>query len=431
MEILQSHATVPCVVKAPDDKEETLGSRHISAVNEVTPEKAQRTQSHLRVILLLAVVARIGVALVLCEFSRIPPLTSWGFENIAIALSLHSGHGYSSPFFSDSGPTALMAPAYPLFLAAIMAVFGTGSAAATIVVVLQEIFSLVTVLVVFYAARRQFGERTANLAGFLCALAPPMLIAPIRIWDTSLSALLLTGIFAAASASLLPRMKFSLAGALCAFAGLVNPALIPSLVAICGWTAWKARTFPWAGILSFLIVFTPWPLRNEVVMHSFIPLRTDFGYQLWIGNHPGGNGDFDETMNPMMSAAERQAFVSRGELGYFKAEGDLAKAFIANHPTKFLSLTMKRIGQFWAGAEGGESPTTVPIFLLALGGMTLLLRRKGLATLYAFPLLFFPLPYYITHVYVRFQYVIDPLLLILAAHAIETFLSWLRPKGES
>jgi hypothetical protein len=38
------------------------------------------------------------------------------------------------------------------------------------------------------------------------------------------------------------------------------------------------------------------------------------------------------------------------------------------------------------------------------------------------PLASFPLPYYITHVYVRFQYVIDPLLAIPAGYAIAVFL---------
>jgi hypothetical protein len=33
-------------------------------------------------------------------------------------------------------------------------------------------------------------------------------------------------------------------------------------------------------------------------MYAFIPLRTDFGYELCIGNHLGGKGDFNESMNP-------------------------------------------------------------------------------------------------------------------------------------
>jgi hypothetical protein len=373
-------------------------------------------------ILLIALVARIVVVLGAFHFSRVPPLTKWGFENIAIALSLHAGHGFSSPFFSETGPTAFMAPGYPLILAGIMGVFGTGSVAATAIVAVQEVFSLLTVILVVHVARLHFGGRAANYGGLLCALMPPLLTAPVRIWDTSLSALLLTAIFGAAAAGWLGRMRFVPAGAACAIAGLVNPALFPTLWAICGWAAWKAKTIPWAGVAAFLIVFSPWPIRNAVVMHSFISMRTDFGYELWIGNHPGADGNFVEAMNPMMSAHERQEFVLRGELGYLHEKGALAKSYIAAHPATFVQLSLKRAGQFWAGMEAGSGATTLPLTLIALAGLVMTWRRKSVAILYLLPLLIFPLPYYITHVYTRFQYVIDPLLAVLGGYAIAAFL---------
>lgn len=375
-----------------------------------------------RLILVLAVLARILGAAVSFHFSRIPPLTDWGFEDIAVAFSLHAGHGFSSPFFSDSGPTAFLAPGYPILLAGIVSLFGKGSAAATAIVVMQEIFSLLTVVLVVNIARLHFGQRAANIAGLLCALAPPFLIAPIAIWDTALSALLLAGFFAAASPMQLCRMKFVPAGAACAIAGLVNPSLLPALWAICGWTAWKKRAIPWAGIATFLIVFLPWPMRNALTMHRFIPLRTNFGYELWMGNHPGGDGDFVESMNPMMSAQEREDFVRKGELAYMHEKGSLAKAYIAAHPGRFLQLTLKRAVQFWAGIQKGSNSMTLPLTLLAFAGLAMTWPRRSLVLLYLLPLMIFPLPYYITHVNVRFQYVIDPLLAVLAGHAIAVLL---------
>src|SRR3974377_1467478 len=109
-----------------------------------------------KLILLIALVARIVVALASFHSFRVPPLTSWGYENVAIARSLHAGHGFSSPFFSESGPTALMAPGYPLLLAGVMSILGSGSAASTAIVVLQQVFSLLTVILVVYIARLHF-----------------------------------------------------------------------------------------------------------------------------------------------------------------------------------------------------------------------------------------------------------------------------------
>jgi len=374
-------------------------------------------------ILLLATAARLILALVLFEFHAVPPLNNWGYENIAIAQSLHEGHGFSSPYFSPSGPTAFMAPGYPLFLAAIMALFGTGTVAATVIVILQEIFSLLTVVMVMIAARNWFGARTANLAGFISAVAPPMLMAPVWIWDTSFSALAIAAAFAAASGPALTRKGFITAGAGWAIVGLVNPSLIPSLWAMCGWSAWKARKFPWLGILVFLVVFASWPVRNAIVMHTFIPLRTDFGYELWMGNHPGGSGNPEESLNPMTSKAEREAFLRMGELRYLDGKGAQAKAYIRSAPARFLELSAKRFARFWTGSEPGVNFVTITFCLLGFGGLFFLWReRRDLAVLYALPLLVFPLPYYFTLVIARFQYVIAPVLALLAAHMVAVML---------
>jgi hypothetical protein len=36
----------------------------------------------------------------------------------------------------------------------------------------------------------------------------------------------------------------------------------------------------------------------------------------------------------------------------------------------------------------------------------------------------YPLPYYITHADARFQFILDPLLAILAGYACESFVAW-------
>jgi len=55
---------------------------------------------------------------------------------------------------------------------------------------------------------------------------------------------------------------------------------------------------------------------------------------------------------------------------------------------------------------------------IAALGLGLLFRRdRALAALFALPLLFFPLPYYMTHAEFRYRLNLDPVLVVLAAYA--------------
>src|SRR5512138_3406419 len=57
----------------------------------------------------------------------------FGYEIGRVARSLAEGRGYSSPLFSDTGPTAWAAPFYPAILAGVFKLFGLFSATSAIV----------------------------------------------------------------------------------------------------------------------------------------------------------------------------------------------------------------------------------------------------------------------------------------------------------
>lgn len=377
-------------------------------------------RSHWPAIIIIALVIRVVAAFIDFGFRPVPDFNSWAMENVAIARSLHSGQGYSSPFFAYSGPTAWIPPGYPLFLAAIINALGTGVFAATFVIALQISLSLVTVRIVMHVARTQFDVRCANLAGFIAAIAPSFFMAPLWLWDTSLSQLFLIGMFAAMPLLSGKRWGFIAAGAASAVAALLQPGLIPSLFAICMIFAWRLKRTPWVGLLVFFVAFSPWPLRNLHAMQSFIPFRSNFAHELWMGNHPEGNGEYDKRLDPMMNPELTAEFVSRGEVGYLHDQGAQARAFIYSHPRNFLQLTLKRVIRFWTGPNG----STGVLFLPACAGLILLWKRRLLFLLYLLPLLLFPLPYYVTHTDLRYEYPMAPLLAILSAHAIDCFLTY-------
>jgi Dolichyl-phosphate-mannose-protein mannosyltransferase len=384
-----------------------------------------------RAILALALALRLGVvAMVLFRYPR-----NWLFSRspdlVFLAKSLASGGGLSSPFGGSTGPTAFLAPGYPAILGAVFRIFGGDSfAAGAVMMGLQTLFAVLTVAVIMHVACRISGARTAILAGTFWAVSVPLIWLPVVLWETGLSTLLLIGMIAVAlhvvdtpAKSLWPAM-----GAYCGLAMLVNPSLMPALFAMIGWTVHQSRPMwrggPWACLLAWLVIFAPWPVRNARVLHAFIPLRSNFGYEVWQGNHPGATGVFDRTIEPLENNHEYGNYAAMGEAGYMRSKGILARDYIRGHPGAFIRLSAERVARFWTGAGFAVNSGVVELHavmtsLLGLTGVAVLYqRRRPLAMLFLLPLVVFPLPYYITHAEVRFRLVLDPLLTILSATAV-------------
>lgn len=365
----------------------------------------------------IAVVCRILALIALLRVDPLRPLTFMGYENVAIAVSIHAGHGYSSPFYVPSGPSALLAPGYPFLIASVIHFVGIGPVASLVLIAINEVLSLLTVLVVMKAAHQFFGPRVANFSGLICAITPGMWLAPLWIWETSLSALILVSAIAVAPRLTWRRSSSIAAGLGGALATLINPALLPSLIAISTWSALQVRRVPWWAIAAFLIALSPWPIRNAVKMHAFIPLRSSFTYELWIGNLPGATGELPRNQGPFSDPTEARLLMQAGELNYLRAKGSVALRSISSQPIAFARLTLKRFFLFWRGKS-------LPMTITAMIGLFLLWNQRRIFILFALPLLLYPLPYYITHADARYQFVLDPLLAILAGFACESFFAW-------
>ncbi|MGA3224700.1 MAG: glycosyltransferase family 39 protein [Acidobacteriaceae bacterium] len=359
-------------------------------------------------------------------------LFSRGIELGTLAQSLLAGRGLSSPFGGSTGPTALLAPGYPAVIALLFRIFGSFTfRAAVAVMAMQLLFSLMTVLLIMHIARQCFGTRAANLAGIFWAVSLPLLWMPTIFWDTCLSTLLLVGMVGLAlrCAESPGALLWVWMGAYSGVAGLVNPALLPALLAMLGWTAWQTRkALPYPPLLSLLVgllVFAPWPLRNAYALGAFIPLRSTVGFELWMGNQAGATGFLDESQFPIFNREEFDEYAAKGEVTYMQHKSALAKAYIRAHPAEFLRLTTLRILRFWTGTgtkDGSVIFALHAVLTTGLGAMGLwrLLQRRrlSLAALFLLPLMLFPLPYCITHAEFRYRLMVDPLLTILGAYAV-------------
>src|ERR1700688_260779 len=198
-------------------------------------------------ILLVAMAARIAVAW--DQVGKMPPgglaIVPFQQETGNIAYSLAQGKGFGSVFRMDTGPTAWLAPTYPLLVAGIFKICGIFTARAFFAAVSMNIaFSSAACVPVFFTGKRIGGLGVASLAAWLWALFPNAIMMPFEwIWDTSLSALLAATILLAtlALAESNRVLNWCGYGLLWGFALMTNPALGALLPFLLGWLACGRR----------------------------------------------------------------------------------------------------------------------------------------------------------------------------------------------
>jgi len=369
----------------------------------------------------------------------------FGYELGAVASSIASGEGFASPLrWFHTGPTAWFGPIYPYLAAGVFKLFGIYSYMSY--AVLQTVncaFSALTCIPIYLAGRRSFGTGVGIGAAWLWVLLPNALLFPLQwIWDTSLSALWMALLL---YATLKLRETTRLAnwmgyGALWAIGALINPALLSVLPAFGIWLIFqlRKRELPWLrvsvmGALVFCAGIAPWTIRNYIVFHQFVPLRSNFGLELWLGNNPGSTADDTPYQHPDDNLQEAEQYRQMGEPAYMALKQQEALHFMRSNPADDAALTLHRFASTWLGASDPFQDTwarenwaarsgalfQVAFSLLALWGLLLGFRSHNADTpVYALALLLYPAVFYLTHASLRYRHPIDPIMILLAASAV-------------
>lgn len=368
------------------------------------------------------------------------------FESGNIAYSLASGHGFGSPLRVDTGPTAWMTPVYPLLLSAIMRIFGIYTYASWVAAVSMNIcFSVMTCIPLWFAAKRIGGPGLASGAAWLWAVFPNAILLSFQsLWDTSLSALLVTTALWATLrlADSVRARDWAAYGLLWGVILMTNAAVLSLLPFFVGWAAWRNQkkstnatlhTALACGVIALCCV--PWTLRNYFVFDSFIPLRSTLGLQLAVGNNPDAKPIWLGEHHPINDGAERTRYTELGEVAYMAEKSREAVRYIVTHPGHEARLIAGRFVMLWAGGSlhplhdlFGRNTAWERFVLLfnlcvAGGALAALVLLFGERSIYALPLaagpVVFPLAYYMTLALPRYRHPIDPALLLLLAMAIK------------
>jgi 4-amino-4-deoxy-L-arabinose transferase-like glycosyltransferase len=367
-------------------------------------------------------------------------LEHWAFGRVA--RSLVAGQGLAN-VFADTGPTAVVPPVYAYLLAGVFRLLGTYTPASVVTALaLNSVFSALTCIPVFLLARRYFSLRAAKWAGWGWAFSPyGIYYGADWAWSTCLVTLLLMVLFLWAlrleeSGRAADWLGF---GALGGVATLTEPVVLAVVPLLGLWTCWRRwrlkQNWMLPAVLAALaaaVVMTPWFARNYRTFHQFIPVRSGFGLELYIGNSADSLHWVDRSLHPNHSDAELAEYARLGETAYMARKAQQAKEYIRNHPAQYGYRVVRRILYIWTGfwsfdrAYLAEEPLDVPnIFLsttmtvLALAGLRRAWRADGgLAMRFAIVFIFFPLVYYFSHPETYYFRPVDPLIVVLAAHFV-------------
>lgn len=417
----------------------------------------RRAATSLPLIVLVALLLRVGFTWDYVGQNSRQALAVLPFlqESGNIAASLASGHGFSSPFRIDTGPTAWMPPAYPWLLAGIFRVFGVRTYHSFLAAVsLNILCSAFTCVPIFFVGKRVGGFTVAASAAWLWAFFPNTILNAFEsMWDASVAALLAAIIlWATLAIEKSERWRDWLGhGLLWGVALLTNVTLVALLPLLLGWLVYRRRKASLdsrdpAGLVKAILakpIFAfgiavlcclPWTIRNYLVFHRIVPLRSTLGLQLWIGNNENPQEAWKEELHPIFNSAERARYIRMGEIAYMREKQRDAIEFILTHPKRDVQQFVSRFIATWSGGTPTPLQDFIRVpglwfrgvvlfnFFVAVGtaaGIAILWEQRSA---YLFPIAVFPLvfpwAYYLTLVVPRYRLPVDPAVMLLTAVAL-------------
>ncbi len=396
----------------------------------------------LLLIMLLAGVVRLCIQQTLLRGVPFVPgywktdLDGWG----RIAENLINGKGY----LKLDKPTASRGPVYPFFLYVIYHLFGIEHYAS----LAAQIFWNMAICGLIYAlALELFGNRQIGLlAAFGWALYfPETVIDTIWLFSEPIFIVLLL-LFSLALVRGIKCRKIAyhaLAGALLGITTLCRPVTQAFSLVLLPVLFWLFRP-DWrfalrAGsmlLLCFLLVLSPWVIRNYKAFGILVPASTIFGYNLYVGNSFLGEDMYLTPTDLRASERKFKTYLADKKIEFNslnEAEQDVvyrraAWEIIRQHPWRYTLKSFVRGIIIWFNIEVGAKKRlmsflvplwNIPILVLGIWGW---LKFCGEGCDWGWP--FAVLTVYNTLVYMfilgswRFSIPMIPYLLLFGAYAI-------------
>ncbi|MBI4491029.1 MAG: glycosyltransferase family 39 protein [Deltaproteobacteria bacterium] len=269
-----------------------------------------------------------------------------------IAVNLTEGRGFAL----NGSLTSWRPPLYPFVLSVLYTL--TGTTDPVVAQGFQAILSLLNGLLVYLLGRSLFGERAGLGATLLFTFYPSFLFYNNHILTEVLFTFLLTltgyCFLAYLQTGRLPLLGAS--GVALGLAVLTRDIVWPmaGVMALLIWDVTRPGLTRWSGhsvalLLPFLVVVTPWIIRNTLVQKTFTLIATNGGPVFYAGNY-----DHTPPDRPWRSHALDSELKVRRLLPPGLTEGEQQKVafrkgldFIWNHPGLTLRRTLIKAANIW------------------------------------------------------------------------------------
>jgi 4-amino-4-deoxy-L-arabinose transferase-like glycosyltransferase len=404
----------------------------------------KKTISPIFIIFIIALLFRIVLVFAFVNAQNPPDDYEYG----TIARSIISGQG----FVIANEPTALKAPIYPYFLALVYKYFGVYR-----FITVQLIHALVgsfTVLILYSLTKRIFEYRTALIAAGLLALYPihAYLTQEISgfIFFSFLIALLL--LVSVDMVQYEKNYKSILCGLCMGITLLVDPAILAFIPPMLVWTfikftkslgAVRAIERTTLIVAVCFLVILPWTIRNFMVFHRIVPIKSSLGSNLWYGNNELARGVYlseDDSETELLLTKEGVRYINNlNEVDRNRYLGNIAIKYILEHPKETIKRSLLKFRCYWYyptlssfaeihGVRTSKFPRLrniiwAPVLMTGIIGMILSGYHRRDVSLIVLLFISFSALYSITIVYSPYRRIIEPEMLIFSAYSVSHYLN--------
>jgi 4-amino-4-deoxy-L-arabinose transferase-like glycosyltransferase len=305
----------------------------------------------------------------------VPVTDAAEYDRDAVTL-VNAGSFAESDATFHGGPTAYHPPLFPVALAGVYKLVGTGSEHTRWDAgrVLEAVLGAIAVLLTGLIATRLWGARVGLVAAGIAAVDPPLILVGSSLLSESLFIpLVLAAVWAALNYRDTERLRWAaIAGALTGLCALTrgNGVFLIIPIALLLWTGRPrftrpALAAPALALAAGILMLVPWTIRNLHVFHSLVPITTETGYALEGTYNSAVQNDkrFPALWRPPL-ASMQGAFNQPGanEASVSSALTHEALHYIHRHPgsvaTTFYWNTLRLLNLTGAGVErdfaGGE-----------------------------------------------------------------------------